>query len=179
MAQFKAFSPTAEVLGQAVLSIVEGMGALQSKAVKILGENGIKPLQPGEWYSMQGTLNSFKTIFEKIGPSTVQTIGRKIPEKAQFPPDINSLEAGLRSIDVAYRMNHRGGDFGNYRYESTGPKSATLVCHNPYPCDMDLGLIEGIAERFRPKDAIRVVVQHAPGSCRHRGGESCSYTVTW
>jgi hypothetical protein len=34
-------------------------------------------------------------------------IGKSIPENAQFPPEINSIEAGLQAIDVAYHMNHR------------------------------------------------------------------------
>jgi hypothetical protein len=148
--------------------------------MRILAENGINPLLPDQWYPQQSVLDSFKTVLEKIGPSTTRGIGQKIPEKAPFPPDINSIETALRSIDVAYRMNHRGAQrMGTYRFESTGPRQGRMVCENPYPCDMDHGLVEGMVERFRPKDSIRLIVDHEPGSCRKKGAEFCAYLVRW
>lgn len=180
MAEFRAFSPKVEVLGQAVLAIVGGMEIIRTKAFRILAQNGIPSLEADQWYPQQNVLDAFKTVFEKIGPSTVQAIGRKIPETAAFPPSINSIETALQSIDMAYRMNHRGAaKLGFYRFEGAGPRQAKMICENPYPCDMDLGLIGGMADRFRPKDSLRVKVDHGPGACRHNGAESCTYSVNW
>jgi hypothetical protein len=180
MAEFRSFSPDIEVLGKAILSILGGMDVAQTRAVRILEQNGISSLTADRWYPQQSVLNAFKTIFEKVGPSTVRMIGRKIPETAEFPPAINSIESALQSIDMAYRMNHRGASkMGVYLYESTGKRSARLVCENPYPCAMDTGLIEGMGDRFMPKDSIRVRVEHMAGECRHKGGESCTYSVIW
>ncbi len=169
-----------EVLGNAILAILNGMEFSQSRALKILAENGINSVKGDVWYPMLGVLQSFHRVFEKVGPSTVRAIGRKIPENAQMPPAIDSLEKALRSVDVAYRMNHRGpGAIGGYLYQDVGPRHARLVCDNPYPCDMDLGLIESFADKFRPKDSIRVRIEHDTRSCRLRGDGACTYDVTW
>lgn len=180
MAEFKAFSPEVQVLGRAVLSIVDGMDLFRSRALKILHENGISSLQAEEWYRQQDVLNAFKTICDKIGPNTVRTIGRKIPSNAQFPPEIDSIQAALASIDVAYRMNHRGSSrVGSYHLDKPQKDSARMVCENPYPCDMDFGLIEAMADRFRPRGSIRLRVEHEAGPCRRKGDEECGYLIAW
>lgn len=169
-----------QVMGQAILSIVGGMEVVQARALRILAENGISPLKPDQWYPMANVLSAFKLIFEKIGPSTVRAIGRKVPDTARFPPDIDSLEKGLRSIDVAYHTAHRGTDpIGGYHFEARERRSAKMMCDNPYPCDLDLGLVEAICDRFRPKDALWVRIEHDPKSCRRRGDTSCTYLITW
>lgn len=172
--------PNSQVVGQSILAIVGGMEVVQARALRILEENGIAPLKADVWYPMSSLLNSFQLIFEKIGPSTVRAIGRKIPDNARFPANVDSLEKGLRSIDVAYHLNHRGSDkIGDYRYEQIDRRSARMVCDNPYPCDLDLGLIEAVCDRFRPKDALWVRIEHDPKSCRRRGDASCTYLITW
>ncbi len=180
MAEFEAYAPTVEVAGQAVLAILAGMDVNQPRAVRILAQNGIPNLDPTHWYSQQMVLNSFKTVFEKIGPATVRAIGRKIPEKAQFPPNIKTIEDGLASIDMAYHMNHRGAaQMGSYRFSTSGARSGKMLCDNPYPCEMDMGLIEAIAERFRPATSVRVKLEHAAGDCRHQGAGQCGYQISW
>jgi hypothetical protein len=168
----------AQVHGQSVFVIVGGMEVVQARALRILAENGIAPLRPDQWYPLANVLNAFKLIFEKIGPSTVRAIGRKIPETSRFPPDIDSLEKGLRSINVAYQMAHKP-PIGGYHYEGLDRRTAKMVCDNPYPCDLDLGLVEAICDRFRPKDALWVRIEHDPKSCRRRGDTSCTYLITW
>ena len=174
-------SPTftnVQVHGQSIFVIVSGMEVVQARALRILAENGIAPLRPDQWYPLPNVLNAFKLIFEKIGPSTVRAIGRKVPETARFPPDIDSLEKGLRSIDVAYQMAHKP-PLSGYHYEAVDRRTAKMVCDNPYPCDLDLGLVEAICDRFRPKDALWVRIEHDPKSCRRRGDTSCTYHITW
>jgi hypothetical protein len=77
-------------------------------------------------------------------------------------------------------MNHRGpGDIGGYHFQPVAPRHARLVCDNPYPCDMDQGLIEAFADKFRPKDSLRVRIEHNGQGCRLRGDGACTYDVTW
>jgi len=178
MAQYKAFSATAQVLGQSVLAIVGGMENNRVRALQLLAEQGLSPLEATRWYPQQPVLDVFRAIFERIGPSTVRAIGRKVPEWALFPK-VASIEDALRGIEVAYQMNHRHGEIGHYRYEPTGLRSGRVVCENPYPCDFDQGLVEAVAERARPLHSLRVRVEHAPGSCRQRGDDVCIYTVRW
>jgi hypothetical protein len=179
MAQFEAFSPDVEVNGEAILSVLEGCAA-KTMGKMILADNGIDEVKPGQWYSQQAWLNAFKQISEKIGISTLFSIGQKIPENANFPPDLEGLVEALNSIDLAYHMNHRGGEIGHYKFEQTGEKSAKMICHNPYPCDFDRGIITAMGRRFKPEYAMFVDVVHDDTcACRKKGEDSCTYNITW
>lgn len=180
MAQFKALASGVEVNGETVLSVVDGMGTFQAKALQILADNGIINPAPGQWFPQQAWLDAFSAISEKIGSATLFMIGKKIPENAQFPPAIDDLEKALSAIDIAYHMNHRGGEIGSYRYQMTGERSGRMVCRNPYPCEFDRGIISAMATRFKPADVVQVRVNHDDKSpCRRNGAEECSYTIEW
>src|SRR5262245_47196461 len=110
MAQFKPFSPDVQVNGHTVLSVITALDSGQETRLEILARNGIADPQHHQWYSQTSYLNAFKEIYEKVGPSTLFAIGKAIPESAKFPSQINSLEKALSAIDVAYKMNHKGGE---------------------------------------------------------------------
>ena len=107
MAEFKAFNDQVEVNGQTILSVLAGMRGFEASAKLILSKNGIDNPEPNNWYSQQAWLNAFKEISEQIGDKTLTSIGQMIPEKAEWPPNVNSLETAFASVDVAYHMNHR------------------------------------------------------------------------
>jgi len=177
--QFEAVSPKVEVNGAAVLSVVEGMETFKGTALDILARHGINNPQKEGWYLQQSFLDAFQEIAEKIGPVTLQRIGSKIPETANWPPKIRTIEEALASIDVAYHINHRGGELGRYRFEKTGKKSGLILCDNPYPCAFDFGIIKATAYRFGGKDAMPVVKHDDHQPCRQKGGESCTYIISW
>ena len=179
MGQFKAYSANVEVNGETVLSIVDGMGSMKTMAIGILEKNGIKEPKPGQWFKQQAWLDAFKQISDSVGPNTLSQIGQKIPENAQFPPVIDTIEKALSAIDVAYHMNHRGGEIGKYKYAPDGPNKATMECANPYPCDFDRGIIVAMARRFAPKGAAVRVTHDDDKPCRKKGDESCTYHVAW
>jgi hypothetical protein len=179
MTQFKAISATAEVNGDAVHAIVDGVGAMKQMALDLLRKNGIVDPQPGKWYPQQAWLSAFKEISEKIGPNTVFQIATKIPDNAKFPPQIDSVEKALAAIDVAYHMNHRGGDIGSYKFVSTGPHAGKVVCANPMPCAFDRGLISSMVKRFKSASAATTVNHDDSQPCRSNGQPSCTFLVTW
>lgn len=102
-------------------------------------------------------------------------IGKKIPETAKFPPQVNDIQSGLGSIGLAYQMNHRGGEIGYYQFRKTSDKEGYVEASNPYPCDFDLGIVEGMSKRFAPN----AIVRHEKGECRKTGGSICRYCVKW
>lgn len=179
MAQFKAISDKVEVNGETVLSVVNGVGAFKRQALEILTKSGINNPQPGQWYSQQAWLDAFREISEKIGPKSLFSIGKAIPANAKFPPDIDNIQKALASIDIAYHMNHKGGEIGHYQVVKTESNKAVMVCNNPYPCDFDMGIIEAMAEKFKPEDSIMTFVEHDGQNCRKKGADSCSYIITW
>lgn len=192
--QFMAFETNVEVNGQTILSVVEGLGQFKEMGFNILKENGIVNPQPNKWYGQQAWLNAFKFIAEKLGPFTLRQIGNKIPEHADWPPQIQKIEDALASIDVAYHMNHRKDGkvmfnpangtmiegIGHYGFEKTGEKEAKMTLENPYPCEFDKGIVEAVAKRFKPKDSLSVTVKHDDElPCRKKGENACTIIVKW
>lgn len=179
MKTYVASSPIVEVNGETIYSVIDGMGVFKSKAIQILADNGIENPQPGQWYKQQSWLSAFKSISEKIGNSTLNSIGQKIPENAKFPPEINSVHKALMSIDVAYHMNHRNGEIGQYRYERTGDRAARITCTNPYPDEFDRGIILQMVRKFAPLDSSIHVIIDETQPVRGKGGDSTTFLVKW
>jgi hypothetical protein len=179
MKQFQAHSPQVMVIGQTVLSVINGMGTFKESAAQILKRNGIPDPQPTAWYPQQAWLNAFREIAQTIGASTLNQIGKSIPGHAKFPPGIDTLEKALESIDIAYHLNHKGGEIGHLTFKKTGPSQGTITCQNPYPCDFDRGLIEAVAQKFKPANSILRVHHDPQQGCRSKQGESCTYVINW
>lgn len=194
MAQFKAFDPKIEVNGQTILSVIDGMGSFEKKGIEILAKHGIAAPKPNNWYSQQAWLNAFEEIYKDIGEGTLFQIGKSIPENADWPPEIDNIEKALASIDIAYHMNHRRNGkilfdpetkemsegIGHYHFEKTGERSAKITCDNPYPAEFDKGIIEAVTRKFKPDDSLLVKVNHSDSpNCRHKGGDTCIYEITW
>jgi hypothetical protein len=179
MAIFRAYDATTEVSGESVVSLVEGTGVWAASAKRMLSENGIADPKPGQWYSQQAYLNGFKTVAQKTGPAVLRNIGRSIPDRAKWPPEVNTVEAGLNSINVAYHMNHRKGKAGNYTFTKINSKSAIMVCDNPYPDNFDYGLIESVAKKFcKAGDNVTVKIDEKKPQ-RDKGAESTTYIIEW
>ncbi len=179
MAQFKPFASGVEVNGETVLTTVNAFpGSLKTMAMKILEKNGIADPQPGQWYSQVAWLDSFKEIAGKCGPNSLFQIGKAIPENAQFPPDVDTVEKALDIIDTAYHMNHRNGDIGFYKLVSHNPEKKEMImhCKNPYPCDFDRGIITTMARKF--SSIVKVKVDEGKPS-RNDGAEDSWYVVSY
>ncbi|MBU1076108.1 MAG: hypothetical protein KKH98_02365 [Spirochaetes bacterium] len=194
MAQFVAFQPNVEVNGETILSVVAGMKVVESTAYKILEDNGIAKPKPGQWYPQQAWLNAFKSIAKEVGENTLYQIGKQIPNNAQWPPAVTSIESALGSIDIAYHMNHRiKGEvlfnpetgkmkegIGHYGFEKINDKEIKMTCNNPYPSDFDKGIIQSAAEKFKPADVLLINVELVnPDKSRKKGGDTCIFKVTW
>ena len=176
MALLEAYEDDVEVNGQTILSVTEGASVMGEK---ILKEAGIEDPQPDRWYPQQDWLNAFKKIKEKSGDITLKQIGKKVPENAEWPPEIETVEDALESIDKAYHQNHRNGKIGHYELEKTGDNKAKMVCTNPYPDQFDLGLIEATAKKFAERKARVNVEVNSEQPRREEGSDSTTYLITW
>jgi hypothetical protein len=185
VAEFKSFSADVEVIGEAIEAFVAGFPPELSKiGSDLLAAKGIAGFRRGEYYPVQHLLDAMKEIQDKFSSEMLFRIGEKIATNAVLPPGIDSLERSLASINTAYRMNHRRGDIGGYEYtyvgEMGGLKRAKIVCANPYPCAFDRGVIQGFAQRFKPRGAMDVIVRHDESQpCRKTGANACTFLISW
>ncbi len=196
--QFKAFEQDIEVNGTTVNAIVDGLGRYKSLAKKyLLGvgigieENGELKIEKEGWYSHDSWLKSFEEIAKEIGDATLQIIGMKIPENAIFPSGVKDIDSAIKSIDIAYHLNHRKNGkvlfdintgkmeegIGHYGYEKIENRNMIISeCMNPYPCAFDFGIIMAMARKFE----IKANIAHDDSKpCRKNGADSCTYIITW
>lgn len=197
--QFKAFERGIEVNGQTVFAIVDGFGAFSLLAGAYLLKAGIGERQPDgtarivptSWYSQEGWLSAFESVAREIGETALFDIGRSIPKNAKFPPWVTDLDSAIRSIDVAYHLNHRKAGkemfdpatgtmlegIGHYGYERIAGKNRIVsACNNPYPCSFDHGIVTAMATRFAPKAKVE---HDRSAGCRRSGADACTYLITW
>jgi hypothetical protein len=203
--QYKPFEKGIEVIGQTVYAIVDGINSFKGissfkkLAPKHLlavgigekdGHEGIK-IDPAAWYSQEEWLKAFESIGNEVGVAVLYEIGQVIPKNAKFPPWVVDVDSAIKSIDIAYHMNHRKGGqamfdpntgkmlegIGHYGYQRVEGRNMIIsVCENPYPCSFDRGIITTMAKKFQPSVSV---IHDNSEPCRKNGAESCTYIITW
>lgn len=182
MAQFVSFDPAVKVIGQSILLFANAMDFGKEERIEILEKHGLVNLDPTQWYDLQKWLDAFKELSEGMWASTLFIIGKEIPGNAKFPPQIDSIEKALYSINIAYHMNHSQGNIGIYDVTmfDAVQRKAEMVCRNPYPSDFDRGILAAMAERFKPADSIATeVTLDLSKESRLNGADSCTYLISW
>ncbi len=197
MTQFIAMASDIEVSGSGIRSMLHVMGPFQKLGADILSTHNISQIDPNRWYALQDFLDALKDTYNRLGTAVLFEIGKQTPHDAVFPPNIRTFEEAIASIDVAYHMNHRRGGkvmydtihrtmlegIGHYRYIPSSDSNRNppqVICDNPYPCDLDRGIIATMARRFKPNGALLVQIAHAPTPpCRKSGDQLCAYEINW
>lgn len=192
MAEYKTFEPGIEAGGNALPIVALGALSKQRKN-EIIEKYGLST-EEGAWNDLQSLLDAMKEISDSIGEMNLFMIGKEVMEGAAFPP-MDGLESALRSIDVAYHMNHRKNKkpmfdpatgqmtegIGHYeliRFDDAN-REAFLVCHTPYPSKFEEGLIVQIARTFKPEGSFLKVQLDTTKETRREGGERCTFKITW
>lgn len=185
MSEFISFTPGVEVRGEVMAAFIGAFPEnVLTTGTRILEKHGITAPKDGEFYPLQSFLDAMKEISDVFTSQMLGRIGEKIALHAVLPPGIQELLQCLSAVDIAYHMNHRGGDIGSYQFSVLGKQDglerAVMVCPNPYPCSFDRGVIEGFAKRFKTQDTYEVVVRHDDSQpCRRKGDKSCTYIISW
>jgi hypothetical protein len=183
MATYEAFDEDVEVHGRTILAVVDDALARFSESYRrtaydALAANGFDEPSADEWYPQQDWLDTFEVIAAELEPHILDRLGEQIPDVAEWPSAPSTVAEGLRSVDDAYRRNHRGGDIGRYGFESTGDRTGEMTCLNPYPCEFDRGLIRAVTRRYAPVESF-VFVEERGDRCRRAGDDACVYAVSW
>jgi hypothetical protein len=182
MAEYKAYSPNAEVLGRAVLVVVYAMPAYEARVREFMTEEGIGGVGPDDWVPQQSWLNVLGKVTDAFGDYTLRSIGTSIPDHALFPPSVKDFRSAMEALDEAYYLNHKGGDIGHYRLDLAAIESrqAIMECRNPYPPYFDLGIISALCAKFPPSISATCKVDWEQGHVsRLDGGETCRFLITW
>ncbi|WP_437307312.1 hypothetical protein [Sorangium sp. So ce388] len=191
MAQYVAFRPGIEVRAANLQSLFAAPGrAYAPMIMKIMIKQGLHQLMAIDWLPMQLWLDAQREIADTIGEHALFALGKKAPEAVAWPAGIDTIEAALASIDVAYHLNHRvDGEpmfdlrtgamkegIGHYRCRASGERSIAVVCETPYSSELERGLITGTARRIKPAAEISL---DDTQPTRRRDGDSCTFIVRW
>jgi hypothetical protein len=158
-----------------------GIGSMQGKDV-VVDRNA--------WYPLDKWLAAHEDIAQTVGPRASFQTGQEIPKILGVPPGVTDVHGSLASLNIGYHMNHRkngrvlfdaasGGilpGIGDLLYTPEGRGRGTMVSTDPYPCDLDRGLCQGLVLRFERQ--ARVFHETAE-PCRKNGGTKCVYSISW
>jgi hypothetical protein len=182
MGKYKAFEPENEVLGAAVLSFIESVNFDNIKP--FLDRYGLTEVDPGAWYPLQLWLDVLSDMDEQSGGGAMfdfVSIGMKIIETAQFPPEFStlSMKQAIMTANDLYRANMRGGDFGEYIIDQLNDNHLRITTRIPYPDDVAYGQLYGMARRFAPPGVHFTVYYDEDVPRSEQGGEKTIMHVTW
>lgn len=179
MTEFVPLDPAAEVLGNSVLGVLRALPpelALRGEA--LMEECGIRDPKPDSWYLQSAYLEWLGRLQAEFGSELLTRLGRPVSGTSRFPPEIRSLERAFRTLDVAYHLNHRGGEIGMYLFHATGPGRGEMHCQTPFGCAFDQGILLGLGDRFLPGAGLSI--RHKEGTpCRREGAEACTCLLAW
>lgn len=145
----------------------------------MLKASGLPEIRTADWYPVRSYLSFLKRVDSVYGAKALRAMGQAIPDTSKFPPDMDTPARALQMLDVAYQVNHRGGAIGRYRCTELLPGRAVMICENPYPCDLDLGILERLLALFAPI-GLQGTVAHVHGKhCRRQGGRACHLELRW
>ncbi|MBO9701933.1 MAG: hypothetical protein J7604_17120 [Sporocytophaga sp.] len=191
MAVYKVKNQNIQTSGDGLQAFIEGLGSQREMGIEILSKYGIHNPQSGQWYSLEGYLKALEELEKIIGGTALYSVGEKIPKNAIFPPEVDSIEKALSTLNIGFHMNHSldgksmmfnpangtfEGGIGNYIYKQIKEGEAEITVDNAYPTSFDEGLIFAVAQRFNTASFVSLVDDQ---SSRSKGGEKDVYRIQW
>ena len=119
-------------------------------------------------------MDEYIKILDRIDEQLLKKMGITTTTYAKWPLEINNVGDALKSINEAYKMNHKSGyTIGKYDFQKIADKKYQIICDTPYPCPYDFGVVIGVAQKF--SEHVKII--HTEGLCRKHGDLSCTYEV--
>lgn len=167
-----------DVLGQAILAVVNSVQSGRETMLTFLRKNGIGDLLPDRWYSLDNYLMAYGELAQNMGNGIFYVMGLVTVENL-FPEKIKSLDKGLQKIDDLYRTNHQGRGIGYYKLVEFdyADKSAIMKCNTPYPVEFNNGLLTAVLKKLQPRSTSKCVAMlgHDHGAPL----SAVNYLITW
>jgi hypothetical protein len=167
------------VIGGFIIGAVEALGAFKDTGYRILADLGLKDPKPDQMYPMQIFCDFFEAISTKVGSATVSTMGKNVGINFPQPPEVNSIEKYLNSIDKEYKGGVRGiGMDEGWKTKITGTNSANAVFTGQFPDNFIRGLVEGMGRSVTKNNKFNVVIDTTQPSI-DKGEKSVTLLITW
>ena len=189
--------PSIEASGASIGSTLDAFQQYPSIVMKYIVKYGLASGKTNEidrtaWYPLHKWMEVYNAIAKDIGVNSLYTVGKKVPDYVELPPDVKDIRAVMGTLNIAYHLTHRKSGVVMFdpatgvmldgigkvscEFASNNEQKITLTFAIPYPCDFNRGLIHAFAMRFEPTARV-VHDNNAP--CRKKGGPSCTYHVAW
>lgn len=176
---------TINVCGNASMALLKGFpDYMCDVAYTLLNMNGIHDLKPGISIKVTKIISLLDEIAKKFGDITLYEIGKAIPSCAILPDNIRDLKDAFQKIDMAFKMNHFDADIcqSTLMEYNAGSRSAKLQITNPYPFEINRGIIAGISRKFEPKNAQKLPEVHFVEKSQiifSENAKQCQIDVSW
>lgn len=186
-----------EVRKEVIVGIQE---VLNQKSIQLknlsLKSFGLDLEENKAWYPLENLLKLFTYIEKNCSPSILQRIGAEVAKKAKWPDTTQNAEEAIRSINLAYHMNHRRDEQELFDYEKGEiiegyighdileidhkKEVANFICGSFYPSDFNLGMAKQVLKIFGNNfiAALSVKIDKSQPS-RKTGGETCTYNINY
>jgi len=139
--------PNAEIRGGMIVAIQQALGAA---AAPYFARAGFVDVSPNGWYSLTNYLQVLYEIFEHE-PNVMQnmvSLGMSTAEHAILPPEIDTLEKGLKALEMGWSMNTRSAKPAIWSVQPIDDHNFICVNTSPFPIDQEYGVVYGFARRF-------------------------------
>lgn len=186
-----------EVRGEVIIGIKEVLNSTLGKTKGIsLKSFNLDTAKPNEWYPLKNLIDFFTSIEKSNGSMILQKIGIEVANSAVWPDTVQTTQAALESMNLAYHMNHRRNGQELFDYEKGviiegyighdvleidhEKQIVNFICGSFYPSDFDLGMAKQVVKIFanNPVAALSVRRDNSKPS-RKKGGETCTYTLNY
>ncbi len=156
--------PEAEILGQAILAVTQ---SINYEMYRHLFEAGLKAygfdttIDPEKWYPLQMLLNIYKSFYDEPNASSnLVAVGMKVIEASPFPPEVDSVQKAVETLNYIYTVYVRNYEPGTeYEIKVISPDEIQIVDHTHFPHDLIYGYMFAIAKRFAPKGKHIIVTR--------------------
>jgi len=177
---------TIEISGEVILACSAGFPEDQRPFLEECFSRAgllLETTEAERFYCYMYYLNALRDIRDRFGDMIIEKIAYNCMQHINFPADWSHLRTSLENLDTGYKLHVRGGHAGHYGYEAVQHSSMSQVRmrdDTPLPCEYTRGVLEGLSMRYPPLGGGQAVIRHDDSSpCKKKGGDSCTYVVSW
>lgn len=162
-----------ETIGSDIIAVLHTV----KFAEQVLGKEWmakLSALKPDGWYPIGTLLDLLEFLEQKVGPASLQQMGRQLFRDSHQPRVKNVLKSAgdiLYGFDAIYHHANRGDRIGGWKLMKFTPGIAVIDKTTPHHCALEEGIMH---EALAMVQAASTIVQ---SKCMRRGADSCLFEV--